>query len=70
MKDLSLPDNIELISIDYEDMNLVVRLYPDEGPFSGAKIDFSIQIPELYPHRPPKAKILKKVNTREKQEKY
>lgn len=62
MKDLNLPKNIELISIDYVEMGLMVRLYPDEGPFSGSKIDFQIRIPELYPHRPPKAKIIQKVN--------
>jgi len=42
-------------------MILVVRLFPDEGPFEGTAVDFEIKIPEMYPHRPPKAKILQKV---------
>ena len=42
-------------------MILEVRLFPDEGPFEGTAVDFEIKIPEMYPHRPPKAKILQKV---------
>lgn len=64
MVGLDLPDNIRLLKIDYEAMMVQVRLFPDEGPFSGTQIDFEIFIPALYPHRPPKAKILAKVNER------
>lgn len=42
-------------------MILVVRLFPDEGPFDGTQVDFEIRVPQMYPHRPPKAKILQKV---------
>lgn len=43
-------------------MEMLVRLYPDEGPFRGAQVDFEIKIPPMYPHRPPKVRILQKVN--------
>lgn len=59
--DLHLPDNIKLLEIDYEEMKLTVRLFPDEGPFAGAQLDFELSVPELFPHRPPKAKILQTV---------
>lgn len=42
-------------------MKLTVRLFPDEGPFAGAKLDFELSVPSMYPHRPPKAKILQTV---------
>lgn len=59
---LYLPENIQLIKVDFDSMNLVVRLLPDEGPFEGTTVDFEINVPAMYPHRPPKAKILHKVN--------
>lgn len=62
MEGLSLPENIQLIKVDFEEMILVVRLFPDEGPFEGTQVDFEIKVPSMYPHRPPKAKILQKVN--------
>lgn len=64
MSDLHLPDNIKLIKVDYEAMLVSVRLFPDEGPFSGGQLDFEIKVPEMYPHRPPKAKILQVVNAK------
>ena len=60
--DLDIPGNIKILLIDYEALELLVRLYPDEWPFEGAQIDFEIKIPQMYPHRPPKARILQKVN--------
>lgn len=62
MVGLDLPENIQLLKLDYNEMILVVRLLPDEGPFEGTAVDFEINVPEMYPHRPPKAKILSKVN--------
>ncbi len=59
--DLHLPQNIKLLKIDYEAMKLSVRLFPDEGPFADAQLDFELSIPELFPHRPPKVKILQAV---------
>lgn len=61
MVDLALPENIQLLKFDYNEMILVVRLFPDEGPFEDTAVDFEIKVPEMYPHRPPKAKILSKV---------
>lgn len=61
MVGLDLPDIIQLLKVDYEAMIITVQLLPDEGPFSGTKIIFEIAISALYPHRPPKAKILSKV---------
>ena len=58
---MDLPSNIKLLQIDYEAMELLVRLYPDEGPFRGSQVDFEIKIPQMYPHQPPKARILQKV---------
>ena len=61
MLGLELPENIQLLKLDYDEMILLVRLLPDEGPFEWTAVDFEIKVPELYPHRPPKAKILQKV---------
>lgn len=61
MLDLDLPDNIKLLKIDLDAMEIFVRLYPDEGPFQGAQVDFEIKIPPMYPHSPPKTRILHKV---------
>ena len=61
MKDLNLSENIVIQKIDYEALTVEVSLFPDEGPFSGGQLDFLITIPELYPHRPPKAKIIQTV---------
>lgn len=63
MVGLELPENIELLKLDYDEMVAVVRLFPDEGPFEGTAVVFEIKVPELYPHRPPKAKILHKVQS-------
>lgn len=60
--DIFLPNNIKLLEINFDTMVILARLYPDEGPFQGAQVDFEIKIPEMYPHRPPKVRILHKVN--------
>lgn len=65
MEGLSLPENIQLLKVDYDELILVVRLFPDEGPFEATQVDFEIIVPSIYPHRPPKAKILQKVNHNE-----
>jgi hypothetical protein len=64
MVGLELPENIKLLKLDFNEMILMVRLFPDEGPFEGTAVDFEIKVPEMYPHRPPKAKILQKVKGR------
>lgn len=60
-ENLVLPENIQIVKLDYEGMLVHVRLFPDEGPFSGGKIDFELKIPPMYPHSPPKARIHQKV---------
>lgn len=56
--DLDLPNNIKLLEINFDSMEILARLYPNEGPFQGAQVDFEVKIPEMYPHRPPKVRIL------------
>lgn len=63
LNDLHLPDTIKITKIEFEPAIAVeVELLPDEGPFAGAAVHFTISIPEMYPHRPPKARIHEKVN--------
>lgn len=57
MEGMHLPACIGLGPVDWEAMRVPVTVYPDEGPFAGAAIDFTISIPAGYPHSPPKAHI-------------
>jgi ubiquitin-protein ligase len=41
--------------------NFTVTVSPDSGPWSGAKYLFTIQIPPLYPHEPPKVTCRTKI---------
>ena len=62
MEGAGLPEKvIKLIKIDYDLMEVSVCIFPDEGPFKDSAVDFLIKIPASYPHSPPKAQIMQKV---------
>jgi ubiquitin-protein ligase len=61
---MGLPECIRVTQADLDTMELSLSIFPDEGPFRGAKIDFNLYIPPAYPHSPPKARILQNVKIR------
>ncbi len=61
LNDLHLPESIKITEIEFEPSIAVeIEIFPDEGPFSGAVVHFTLSISEMYPHRPPKARIHEK----------
>jgi ubiquitin-conjugating enzyme E2 M len=34
--------------------NMLVAITPDQGLWKGATFEFSIKVPDMYPHQPPK----------------
>lgn len=39
---------------DKELTNMILKVSPDQGLWKGATFEFSIKIPDMYPHDPPK----------------
>ena len=58
---MHLPENIQILLIDLDEMIVEVKLFLDTGPFKGSNVDFRLNVPAMYPHTPPKVKILQKV---------
>lgn len=51
-------DHTDTVSITFPNpddlMNFKVAIMPDEGFYAGGRFQFSITIPSVYPHEPPK----------------
>lgn len=42
-------------------MNFEVRVTPDDGYWKGFEYNFKFEVPDMYPHEPPKVKCLNKI---------
>lgn len=58
---MHLPENIQISQINLDEMIVEIKLFLDTGPFKGSQVDFRLNVPVMYPHTPPKVKILQKV---------
>jgi ubiquitin-conjugating enzyme E2 M len=62
MSELELPQNCSLNLPNKEDlMNFTVSIVPDDGFWKDGTFVFSFNIPENYPHKPPKVLCQTKV---------
>lgn len=57
INELDIPPSIEVSFPDPDDlMNFALALTPEEGYYKTGTFHFTIQVPEDYPHKPPKVK--------------
>lgn len=57
VNELDIPSSIQVSFPDPDDlMNFQLSLSPEEGYYSSGTFDFTITVPEDYPHKPPKVK--------------
>lgn len=57
VNELDIPSSIEVSFPDPDDlMNFQLSLSPEEGYYASGTFDFTITVPEDYPHKPPKVK--------------
>jgi ubiquitin-conjugating enzyme E2 M len=55
MTELELPASVQLSLPNKEDlMHFDVTIVPDEGYWKGATFVFAVDVPDDYPHKPPK----------------
>jgi ubiquitin-conjugating enzyme E2 M len=66
MSELELPQNCTLRLPNKEDlMNFEVSIVPDDGFWKDGTFVFSFNIPENYPHKPPKVLCTNKASRRQ-----
>lgn len=59
VNELDVPDSIQVTFPNPDDlMNFVLVLKPEEGFYAAGAFEFSVTVPEDYPHKPPKVKCL------------
>lgn len=57
VSELDIPPSIHVDFPDADDlMNFTITLQPEEGFYAAGTFDFTVKVPEDYPHKPPKVK--------------